>query len=262
MPEGDTIHRARMRLEPILAGRRVEDFWARKLRGHRPRVGFEIEAVRAVGKHLLIDFERDLTLDVHLGMTGWFKTHAAGDDLGRALANPRLRLRIQTDAGTALCFAAPTIQTYVRTSDVTPVSLLGPDLTVADPDVATAVARARSRRRTTDELVDVLLDQHVASGIGNVFKSEALHAERLWPFLTLADLDDDRLAALFTRAAAQLHANVADLTQARSTTPHGGHFVYDRWRRPCRRCATPIRRSYRGAQARSTYWCPTCQPQP
>ncbi len=260
MPEGDTIHLARLRLEPILTGRVVERFWARKLRGYRPRAGQVVEAVRAVGKHLLVDFDRDLTLDTHMGMAGSWRARSAGADISRALANPRLRVHIETEAGSALCFSAPTIQTYLRSAAVTPVSGLGPDLAADDPDIAAAVERARHLRRPDDPLADVLLDQEVAAGIGNVYKSECLHAARLHPFLRLDQVDDERLAALFATAAAQLNRNVLTPGRARATTPHGGYFVYGRWRQPCLRCQTPIERAYRGAARRSTYWCPTCQP--
>lgn len=260
MPEGDTIHLARLRLEPILTGQVVDHFWARKLRGHRPRAGQKVEAVRAVGKHLLIDFDRDLTLDTHMGMAGSWRARPAGDDISRALADPRLRVHITTAAGSALCFAAPTIQTFLRSAAVTPVSGLGPDLTAEGPDIDLAVARARRLRRGGDQLVDVLLDQDVASGIGNVFKSESLHVARLHPFLRLDQVDDDRLAALYATAASQLNRSVLAAGTPRTTTPHGGYFVYRRWRQPCRRCQMPIERAYRGTARRSTYWCPSCQP--
>ncbi len=260
MPEGDTIHLAAKRLEPILVGRTVEEFWSRKLRGLRPRAGQRIEAVRAVGKHLLVDFERGLTLDTHLGMTGWWRTFPPDADLERAMRNPKLRLRIATDAGTAMCFAAPTIETFVRDADVTPIDRLGPDLVAVGPDFdfGVIVGRARDGRDVDTMLIDVVMDQRIASGIGNVYKSEALHVERLWPFRRLGEVDDDRLADLFATASSQLRDNVRS-AGPRATTPHGGHFVYDRWRKPCLRCGMPIERSYRGELSRSTYWCPQCQ---
>ncbi len=253
MPEGDTLHRAAARIRPVLEGRRLETFWARKLRGLRPRPGQRIEAVRAEGKHLLVEFDRELSLDVHLGMTGWWRAYGEGSDPARALRSPKLRVHLSTDAGHALCFAAPTVQTFLRTAEVTPLTHLGVDLTLGDPDVSEVVARARARHPASAEIHDVLLDQGIAAGIGNIWKSETLFHERLWPFTLLGDVDDDRLVRLYLRASELLAASVR--TPARM-------YVYDRWRLPCRLCSTPIRRDYRGRTARSTYWCPGCQPTP
>ncbi len=62
MPEGDTIHRAAAMLRPALQGAVLERFDAPRLVGDRPRRGETIEAVRAVGKHLLVDFSGGLSL--------------------------------------------------------------------------------------------------------------------------------------------------------------------------------------------------------
>ncbi len=74
MPEGDTLRRIELLLAPLLDGQVLETVWFRKLLGYAPRPGQRIEQVRAVGKHLLIDFDRSLTLDTHLGMAGSWRT--------------------------------------------------------------------------------------------------------------------------------------------------------------------------------------------
>lgn len=281
MPEGDTIHLARQRVAPVLEGRTLDRFWAGKLRGHRPRVGQQIDAVRVHGKHLLIDFDRDLTLQVHLGMAGrWSVPQGVADSdetFARYRRNPRLRLYLATNAGVALCYAAPTIQTFVRSDDprhLTPLSNIGPDLCVADADaapvVAEAVRRLRARLPGTDLVADALLDQEVAAGIGNVYKSEVLFRHGVWPFTPLDQVDDETASSLFATASQLLWRNSRRPGPRRTTTaPTAGDalrmdntFVYHRHRAPCRRCGTPIERSYRGRYGRSTYWCPRCQPEP
>lgn len=259
MPEGDTLYAAQVRLAPLLTGQTVREFWARKLRGYVPRAGQRIEAVRAVGKHLLIDFDRDLTLQTHLGMSGsWRTADAAG--LARARRSPTLRVVIAVDEGAALCFAAPTITTYVRTHGDTPVAHLGPNLTDATVDLDEILARVDAFHDDRSLLVDVLLDQRVAAGIGNVFKSEVLHHRRLPPAARMGDLSVAERRDLFAAAHRLMQANIAHPLTRRSTTIDGGYFVYGRARLPCRRCDTPVRMIHNGLPARSTYWCPTCQP--
>ena len=278
MPEGDTIHLARRRIAPVLEGRHLDRFWARKLRGHRPRVGQLVEGVRVHGKHLLIDFDRALTLQVHLGMGGWWSAKPGqvdGDEVfERHRRAPRLRLYLATERGLALCYAAPTIQTFVRADEpgrLTPLSNLGPDLTVEPEQAAVvaaeALARLRARLPADDLVADALLDQEVAAGIGNVYKSEVLFQRGVHPFTPVGELSDRQILALFTTASRLLWINITRPGPRRTTTPlspgtdGADNFVYHRRRAPCRRCQTPIERSYRGRQGRSTYWCPKCQPQ-
>lgn len=139
---------------------------------------------------------------------------------------------------------------------------LGPDLCVAGVDIDLAVRRMATIASPDDDIADVLLDQRVAAGVGNVFKSEVLWACRLHPLTPLGQVDDDLRRRLIETAAAQLQAN---LTTRRRTTvagPPGSVAVYGRARRPCRRCGTPIRWRRTGRDHRSTYWCPRCQPAP
>lgn len=261
MPEGDTLARARLRLEPILGGQPLTEFWARKLRGVRPRMGHRIEAVRTHGKHLLIDFDDGLTLDTHLGMGGSWRAHPSGSEIDRSLRNPRLRVRISTPAGNALCFGAPTIQTYARSASVTPLSGLGPDLMITEPDYDEIVSRARRHGAPDEVLAETLLEQGVAAGIGNIYRSETLFVAGLHPETPTSSVTDEELRRVFELASKLMRANARTERQRRSTAPGADTFVYERWRKPCRRCSTPIERSYETRDGRSTYWCPTCQPQ-
>ncbi|HET7710831.1 MAG TPA: DNA-formamidopyrimidine glycosylase family protein, partial [Thermoanaerobaculia bacterium] len=75
MPEGDTIHRAARTLDRALRGkmvRRFESVYPRLIRVEEttPVTGRTIEGVRALGKHLIIDFSGDLSLRTHMLMNG------------------------------------------------------------------------------------------------------------------------------------------------------------------------------------------------
>ena len=243
-------------MAPILDGRTLEHVWFRMLRGNRPRVGQRVERVQAVGKHLLVRFERGLVLDVHLGMTGSWRV---SPDPPRP--HPKLRVHLGTEAGHALCYAAPTIRTYVDGHDPAPIDALGPDLSDDEVDLAEVVRRSRAgdQRRC---LADLLLDQRVAAGVGNVFKSECLHLAGLDPFTEVGSVDDDDLRSVWGIAHRQLVANRE--RTVRRTTPTGlraSTHVYNRHRRPCPTCGRPVRYAPAGDRSsRSTYWCSRCQP--
>jgi endonuclease-8 len=256
VPEGDTLHRTAARLRPALEGEALLRFQAPRLvGGHRPRPGDLILAVESQGKHLLIRFERGVVLQTHMMMTGSWHLYRHGERWQRP--QHQMRVVIEVDGWVAVCFAAPVVRTYLESDALSPVDHLGPDLCRPDADLADALARMGAVPEPGTSIAEVLLDQRVAAGVGNVYKSEVLFACRLDPFTPLDRIDASMRERLLATAARMLRANLG--SGARTTVP-GGLAVYGRSRRPCRVCATPVQMRRHGAQQRSTYWCPSCQP--
>lgn len=261
MPEGDTIAKAAARLRPALAGRSLVRFDAPRLRGERPRPGTRIDDVESRGKHLLVHFADGLTLRTHLRMSGSWHLYRVGERW-RQPAH-LVRALVEADSGwVAVCFSAPTVETYHRAHEL-PAALasLGPDLCADDAldDVvqATLLDRLATIADPRTSIGEVLLDQRVAAGIGNVVKSEVCFACGVDPFTPVEALDPGRRRQLYTMAARQLRSN---LGRAQRATWGDGLAVYGRRGLPCPRCGTPVRMARQGELARSTYWCPTCQP--
>ena len=262
MPEGDTIHRSANRLRPALTGRELLRFEAPRLVGERPRHDSIVEGVEAVGKHLLIHFSDGLTLQTHMRMSGSWHLYRSGETWRRG--RHLMRALVEVEGWVAVCFAAPVVRTYRRDAPggplgtgVDPVASLGPDLCRADADVDECVRRLDRYADPGDEIGAVMLDQRVACGVGNVYKSEVLFVCAIDPATSVGDLDAATRHRIIETASRLLRANLGN---GRRTTVDGGLAVYGRQRQPCRRCGTPIRMGRQGEQARSTYWCPTCQP--
>jgi len=94
----------------------------------------------------------------------------------------------------------------------------------------------------------------VVSGIGNIWRSEALFLEGRNPWTERQKLAEDDLDALVTTASSLMRASAVG-------EPHvHDHWVYKRSGQPCRKCGTRIESRRQGEQARTAYWCPTCQP--
>ena len=255
MPEGDTIHRTAATLRSVLEGRTLERFDAPRVRGRPPAIGARIEAVEARGKHLLIRFGDGAVLHSHMRMTGSWHTYRTGEPWRRHAS--RARVVIETASSVAVCFDAPVIELLddQGLERHPQLAALGPDLCVPDPDVDEALRRMDALDPATPIGV-ALLDQRVASGVGNVYRSEVLWAARVDPFRPVAEVGADLRRTLLVTAARMLRAN---LVGSRRQTVPGGLAVYDRAGRPCRRCAVTIRTRRLGEQARSVWWCPGCQ---
>jgi len=268
MPEGDTIARAATALHRALAGRVVTAFTTglaslARVDDDTPIAGRTIDGCRSVGKHLLMVFSGGLVLRTHMRMHGSWHLYRPGERWQRS---PRAaRIRIDTDAWVAVAFDVPVAE-FVREADLPrhrPLAILGPDL--ADPayDRADAVARiGASGRRAVGE---VLLDQRIVAGIGNVLRSETLFIAGVHPETPAALLSAGDVTRLLDTAAALVQRNArADAYPTRNTTgrraPGDALWVYQRTGRPCRRCGTVIRSAVPGLDARRVYWCPACQP--
>lgn len=253
MPEGDTIHNTAARLRPALEGAVLLGFEARRMRAHRPRPGWRIESVQAVGKHLMIRFERDLVLHTHMQMTGSWHLYATGERWRKPAHLSRAVLAVE--GWQAVCFSAPVVETFVIGHDPDPTAHLGPDLCGADPDLDLAVDRFALVDEGT-QIGPALVDQRIAAGIGNVYKSETLFACGLDPFVPVAEVGSEQRRQLLEAAHRQLRMNLG--RNDRQTVP-GGLAVYGRANRPCRVCGVGIRVDRQGDQSRTTYWCPRCQ---
>jgi endonuclease-8 len=253
MPEGDSLARTAAGLRPYLVGRTVTAATARVPGPQVERVvGASVTAVDSMGKNLLIRFDNGLEIRTHLRMNGTWHRYRPGERWLRAPA--RARLVLEVPGAVAVCFDAPTVELFERRTEALHPSLsrLGPDLLAPDFDAAEARRRLRHAARADMAIAEALLDQTALAGIGNLWKSETLFAERVSPFATVAQLDDQALDRLIATARRKLQASVA----SRMEPPQ----VYRRAGRPCRRCGTIIRSVQQGTELpRTTYWCPNCQ---
>jgi len=275
VPEGDTIFRAARTLHRALAGRAVTRFESvfpalSRVDVDTPLSGRTIERVEARGKHLLMWLSGGLVLRTHMRMNGSWHIYRPQERW--RLPHRDMRIVVETADFHAVAFNVPVaeIATPAALARTRAIGELGPDPLADGFRAEDAIARIMSR--TEMEIADALLDQTAIAGIGNVYKSEVLFAGRVNPFArvgTLAAEDIDRLVAI---AVKFLKANVAEGSPAaietyrglRRTTgrsdPGARLWAYGRAGKPCRRCATPISRRRQGPHARSTYWCPRCQP--
>ena len=245
MPEGDALHRAARRLQ-ALVGERVE------VEAPHPRAraavdvadldGRRLETVEAIGKNLVLRFEGGLVLRSHLRMSGRWTVRPR--DTPRS-GRPWLVLRGAAAEG--VLWNGPVLERHTRA-----LARLGPDILGSPPDFDAMLARMR----TTDgarRLGEVVQDQSLVAGIGNMWMAESLWRARVSPWLRLREVAEQDRARVLEVAAALMRSAV-DAGREPPKQVHG------RVGRACRRCGTPIRSYGQGEANRVAYWCPTCQP--
>lgn len=275
MPEGDTIFRAARALHKALAGATVTGFETAygplaSVHDNTPVTGRLIEKVESRGKWLLIYFSGDLILVTHMLMSGSWHIYHPGERW--RVPRNQMRVVIRTERYQAVAFAVPvarfhTTRTLERSSAI---PKLGPDLLKGG--FAEDEAKARIRANAAEQIANVLLDQKVMAGIGNAFKSEICFVCGIHPFRLVSSLSDCDIDCLIESARRLMAANVTETsgnqivtyTGLRRTTsradPSARVWVYRRQGKECRRCGTAILMRKQGPGARSTYWCPQCQP--
>ena len=242
MPEGDSLHRAARRLQPLVGQRlEVESPHPRaQATGVAARIdGRVLESVEAVGKNLLLRFEGGIVVRSHLRMTGRWRVEPRG---GARAGLPWLVLRGEALEG--VLWNGPVLTLESRN-----VRRLGPDVLADEFDLDAAVARLRG---AGDRLLgEALQDQRLLAGVGNMWMAEALWTILVSPWLRVRDASDDMLRDAVAAARR--------LMQEALGTGRPGRQVYRRAGRPCLRCGTIVRSRGQGDDNRTAYWCPRCQ---
>ena len=260
MPEGDTVWRTAQRLDKALAGDQVvlcdlrfPEVATADLRG-ASTIG-----VTSRGKHLLHRFDNGLTLHSHLRMEGQWRVETPSDT-ARWLRRDDLRAAVGTTSWTALGLRLGVVNLVPTSEEATLVGHLGPDL--IGPDWDRTIAMANLRRSGTT-IGAALLDQRNLAGIGTLWASESLFLSRLGPWTPVAEVGDEDLLAVVTKAQQLLDRARHHAVQTSTGIRRRGEesYVHARSGRPCRRCGTTVRVAMIGppTRERTMFYCPGCQ---
>lgn len=275
MPEGHTLRRLADDLNAAFAGAPV--------RSSSPQGRFEAEAALldgtvleradSAGKHLFVEFEGGHVVHVHLGLIGGFAITTA-DAVPEPVGAVRWRLAAPTEDGWTYADLRGATQcaliTPERRAEVE--AALGPDPLKADADPDRAWQRIRTSERT---IGDLLMDQSVLAGVGNVYRAEVLFRHSIHPLRLGRTLKRGQFLAMWTDLQELMTEGVRtgriDTVRPEHTPEamgrearvddHGGEvYVYRRTGQPCLVCGRPVRTDR--LAGRNSFWCSRCQPAP
>ncbi len=267
VPEGHTIHKIAKDHGKLLNGHivRVSSPQGRFDAGATRVDGDVLERIEAYGKHLFYHWASGEIGHVHLGLFGKFRVSKFDNDASAPEPKGAVRMRLLTDA-VAIDLNGPTACT-IDPPDVREriVDRLGPDPLRRGSTPDKMIAKLTKSRRG---IGDLLMDQSVVAGVGNVYRAEALFVLGIHPERRGCELDVAESIALWNTIQGMLRQGVKDgriLTVSRdeSGVPPGRRIprseaTYAYKRDNCLRCGTEIQRL--DIQNRTSYHCPTCQP--
>lgn len=281
MPEGHTLHRLARDLDAAFRGTtpRVSSPQGRFALGAAELDGRRVLGAESAGKHLFVRFADAATgdgegpvLHVHLGLIGTFTI----DDAAYAGELPvvgQVRLRMRTEQHVADLRGAMVCEVLTPDRVDAIVAALGPDplRPTATEEQERAWHRVSRSRKTIAEL---LMDQKVVAGVGNVYRSEVLFRQRVDPRRPGRELRPATWQAVWADLVRLMPLGVAtgrivtvaeQVEEVEAALAHGAaepleertSYVYRRAGEPCRVCGSRVRTAV--VAGRNLFWCGRCQ---
>ena len=303
MPELPEVEYTARQLRAEIVGATISKahvFWERSI-GHPALPDFllevserRIEGVRRRGKFLLLDLSGDLVLTIHRRMTGNFLLLSPGwlldtslqsdDPIAWSTRGPTFapetpiehtyshelsycRVCFDLSDGRRLLFTDPRkfgrIELWPREQEAVALKGLGPE-PLSSAFSAEYLAEALAKRKTG--IKQMLLDQTLVAGVGNIYADEALFYARVHPLRSAASLTPDEVRALhegivtvLTRAIEHGGTSFNDYRDlwGEAGDNYNHVHVYKQEGKPCDRCGSLIERLV--IAQRGAHFCPGCQ---
>lgn len=260
-----TALRPRILGEPLEAVRLASPFLLRTVEPPLASLaGRRVEDLRRLGKRIVIGFEGELFVVLHLMIGGRLQWRPRGAKIpvrnpgksGLAAFDFPTGTLLVTEAGSKKRASLHVLAGEAALAAHDPGGL---EVLTADLEEFRAALTAESHT-----LKRALTDPRLLSGIGNSYSDEILHRARLSPFRLTRSLTDEESEILFqasrdvlTEWIERLQAEIGDRFPEKVTALHPAMAVHGRFGKPCPVCGTPVQRLvYADSEAN---YCPGCQ---
>lgn len=246
------MYRTMAMLRTALLGKTTESYMCRRLEGMAPPIEHVVEEVRLNGNVIEIVWDNGMVLATRLKMFGAWHLYREGEELRR----PESHVSVMLDVGEwrAVCFGALHVETY-RDFDLRRHPMLGshgPDLGRDGADIEECVDRMMAYEERDATIAEVLVDERVMTGVGNVYRCEALWACEAHPWARIGEFKPAECREIVTLMCETLRADRMGVSRV-------SRAVYGRQGKACMRCGDVIKVSHHGEANRVLYWCPGCQ---
>jgi formamidopyrimidine-DNA glycosylase len=219
-------------------------------------------------KYLIVELDGDHVILVHLGMSGSLTHRQDGFDAGGF--DPRHdHLEFSLDDGSRLVYNDPRRFGMVRLIERGALSAtaelkgLGPEPLSREFNADYLAEKARGR---TAAIKNLIMDQRIVAGIGNIYASEILFRAKVRPTRRAGRVTRGEIEKIAGAVPVILRAAIGSagttFRSYRDSRGQPGRFatrlrVYGREGKPCYTCSTPIKNVVVGQRA--SFFCPKCQ---
>ncbi|MBP7875427.1 bifunctional DNA-formamidopyrimidine glycosylase/DNA-(apurinic or apyrimidinic site) lyase [Candidatus Woesebacteria bacterium] len=277
LPEVETIAR---RLKKVLLKKTIASIAVLRSKsfiGDAKSVsGVQVDSVQRRAKIIIISLSDGRSLLVHLKMTGQLMYIHEGQRIGgghptadfvATLPSKHTRIIIAFTDESTLFFNDMRVFGWIKVLDteglVREFADLGPDIISKDVTVEYLVAKLQSRSQSIKQ---VIMDNQVLAGVGNIYASDALHLAKINPSREGKSLSHEEVLDLVASLKRVINLGIemggASIQNYRNVDGLVGHYqdvrrVYAREGEPCGECGSIIVRMKQGG--RSTFYCSVCQ---
>lgn len=216
-------------------------------------IGEEIKNIFSWGKHLIFQF-KSYGLRVHFLMFGTFMATVEGESITgdyKKTQTPRLVLEFNNGHIDMYNCSIKIIE------DADIRSSYDFSANIMSNEWSTTKAITKIKAYPDEEIADVLLDQEIFAGVGNIIKNEVLWLQKIHPQRTIAQFSSTELKKCLEETKSFSY----HFYEWRKIFKLKAHLRVYR-KKICERCQTEIIRKKTGKRARWTYYCPTCQTLP
>ncbi|XP_062582985.1 endonuclease 8-like 3 [Saccostrea cucullata] len=216
-------------------------------------IGKTLTKVQTLGKELFMYFG-DICLRVHFLMAGSFRVNgqALDKDYGKLTETPSLQVDFSTDV---LTFYKSAVQIRESDSCCTRYDNLH-DLDICSPVFNHQRAVTLVMEQCDRQVCDVLLDQTILPGVGNIIKNEALFDSGIKPNSKVQELSKELISHLvkMTRDFSLI------FYKCRKTGTNLNQYMKIYNKRKCSQCEGKVTITRTGEDSeRMTHYCPICQ---
>lgn len=269
---GKTITGIELRFDKIIKQQDAETFKSRIL-------NCRISELNRRGKYLIApvhhpDYEDELYLIVHLGMTGaWFNVTSEDKIIPQYAKHAHLVLTLDDNSLLVYCdirkFGGLRIFTSEEFQKIGPTKGMGPEWfwENAETEFIQRIKRKTTRKVKGEleyiQIKEAILDQGNLAGVGNIYASESLYEAKILPDTPVVSLDDTQLAVIYRAARDIMNfsvsvggSSISDYVDGEGKVGQMQNYLKVYGRSRCQ-CGAPIRTME--IAGRNTFYCNECQ---
>lgn len=264
MPEGHSVYRHAKKLNELFAGEQLEVLspQGRFVEGAKLLSGHELVKAKSHGKQLFVQFDNKLELRVHLGIYGKWGFRSFEENPPEPVGQVRLRLLSENKLADLRGPTACEVLTPPEAKLI--LKKLGPDPLHVDPKGIRKQEFIRRVKKSQVSIGQLLMNQEIIAGIGNVYRAELLFRAGQSPFTPGNLVSEEVLETIWADAQRLMRIGAKkgimltreDKLQGRPKISDR-YYVYKRQALACRECGGLVSISL--MQARKLYWCEACQ---